>query len=216
VVLPKLQHLRLCCPSSCHDKIFRWHETSCTSPDVFVEAETPRYRACGSSPNLAEIKTKQVEMRAQLSAPQDEPTEPLNLWWPSGVPYISKPKQQSNNGGNAKGTAASYFRLPGHNLLWYKGKNSTVAGKTNDASHRETTTSLPQLGTEGLPVYDALGPDEFRLLCLSAVEDGNHPIHRMLETYRHDDRPEYEAVSYTWGGENGDKSLQRPVYLGSS
>ncbi|RSL63377.1 hypothetical protein CEP53_004424 [Fusarium sp. AF-6] len=36
----------------------------------------------------------------------------------------------------------------------------------------------------------------------------------MLETYSDREFPEYEAVSYTWGGEDGDATLRHPVYVG--
>jgi hypothetical protein len=35
-----------------------------------------------------------------------------------------------------------------------------------------------------------------------------------LHTYTQDDCPEYETVSYTWGGEEGDSSLCKPIFLG--
>ncbi|RTE73550.1 hypothetical protein BHE90_012033 [Fusarium euwallaceae] len=65
------------------------------------------------------------------------------------------------------------------------------------------------------PIYSRrLKDDEFRLLCLSAANDDTQPIHASLEAYRTDDCPEYEAVSYCWGGENGDATLCKPVFLG--
>ncbi|RSM08375.1 hypothetical protein CDV31_008187 [Fusarium ambrosium] len=65
------------------------------------------------------------------------------------------------------------------------------------------------------PIYTRrLKDDEFRLLCLSAANDDTQPIHASLEAYRTDDCPEYEAVSYCWGGENGDSTLCKPVFLG--
>ncbi|RMJ17689.1 hypothetical protein CDV36_002708 [Fusarium kuroshium] len=65
------------------------------------------------------------------------------------------------------------------------------------------------------PIYSRrLKDDEFRLLCLWAANDDTQPIHASLEAYRTDDCPEYEAVSYCWGGENGDATLCKPVFLG--
>lgn len=65
------------------------------------------------------------------------------------------------------------------------------------------------------PIYTRrLGTNEFRLLYLSAVGDDSHPIHADLEAYHTDDRPEYETVSYCWGGENGDTRLYKPIFLG--
>lgn len=50
---------------------------------------------------------------------------------------------------------------------------------------------------------------EFRLARFDAPPDGtdpDHPIHITLEVFRRDDCPEYETVSYTWGGEEDDST----------
>lgn len=46
------------------------------------------------------------------------------------------------------------------------------------------------------------------------LEIRNHPIHAELEDYQLGDCPEYETVSYCWGGENGRIDRFHPVYLG--
>jgi len=55
---------------------------------------------------------------------------------------------------------------------------------------------------------------EIRLLHLSPSPSTDDPIHLTLEVFQQDDCPEYEAVSYTWGGEDGDSSPVEPVYVG--
>ncbi|KAK3347246.1 heterokaryon incompatibility protein-domain-containing protein [Lasiosphaeria hispida] len=64
------------------------------------------------------------------------------------------------------------------------------------------------------PIYpEALQANEIRLLRLDAAEDPDTPIHLSLEA--HNERyPEYEATSYTWGGEDGDNARCWPVYVG--
>lgn len=65
------------------------------------------------------------------------------------------------------------------------------------------------------PIYkEPLNKNVFRLLCLSKAESIDSPIHVELE--KHDDEycPEYETVSYTWGGEDDDTRRQVPVYVG--
>jgi hypothetical protein len=65
------------------------------------------------------------------------------------------------------------------------------------------------------PIYERrLTSNEFRLLRLCPVQNGDDPVHLTLHTYTHDDCPEYETVSYTWGGEEGDSSLCKPIFLG--
>jgi hypothetical protein len=60
----------------------------------------------------------------------------------------------------------------------------------------------------------SLRTNEFRLICLSATESPDDPVHLSLEVYDLEECPEYETVSYTWAGEDGDGSLCRPVYIG--
>jgi hypothetical protein len=51
--------------------------------------------------------------------------------------------------------------------------------------------------------------------CLLAPIHENVPVHVSLETFSNDSHPEYETVSYIWGGENGDNSLRGPIFIGS-
>ncbi|KAK4226770.1 heterokaryon incompatibility protein-domain-containing protein [Podospora fimiseda] len=94
-------------------------------------------------------------------------------------------------------------------VLIESNKESTPQQTVN---HTETSsdTSL------GNYIYEnRLASNEFRLLCLpSPIEEGKQsPIHITLNTY--DERyPEYETMSYTWGGEENDASLCQPVYVG--
>ena len=46
------------------------------------------------------------------------------------------------------------------------------------------------------------------------METSERVIHVDLEVYKQDECPEYETVSYAWGGENGDNSLSQPVFVG--
>ncbi|CAH0043231.1 unnamed protein product [Clonostachys rhizophaga] len=57
-------------------------------------------------------------------------------------------------------------------------------------------------------------PEPFRLICLEAAASPGDPIHLMLEVYCLDNCPEYETVSYTWAGEDGDGRLCKPIYIG--
>jgi hypothetical protein len=83
--------------------------------------------------------------------------------------------------------------------------------RPSQANTRETTSASEVVS----PIYgDTLKSNEFRLACLTAVDDKDHPVHLTLEIYTHDNRPEYETVSYQWGGEDGDYSLRHPVFIG--
>lgn len=109
------------------------------------------------------------------------------LWWPRSVPYTESFEA-------ATGVSRSDTALVPNAL-------STPPAQNEEES----------LG----PVYPTkLGGEHFRLACLTAVEDDDVPVHVDLETYSLDNCPSYEAVSYTWGGENADSSPRRPVYVG--
>lgn len=65
------------------------------------------------------------------------------------------------------------------------------------------------------PIYpSSLDSSHFRLIYLTESEDISAPIHIQLEEYSFRDHPEYETVSYVWGGEEGDSTLCKPVYVG--
>lgn len=53
----------------------------------------------------------------------------------------------------------------------------------------------------------SLEQDQFRLISLPAVEAYDDPVHVTLEVFHLRSCPEYETVSYTWAGEDGDSSL---------
>lgn len=73
----------------------------------------------------------------------------------------------------------------------------------------------PQQDTRSFLNYgETLELDEFRLACLTAPEHDDYPVHLTLETYKHTDCPEFETVSYTWGGEDGDHIPSQPVFVG--
>ena len=119
--------------------------------------------------------------------------------------------------GGADSVTLPEDELPGQMALWWPQSVPYVRTKERPPS---TGASLPILqeskeGLEQSSFYAAtLGPDEFRLVCLSAVTNQDYPLHLTLETFGDDDHPEYECTSYSWGGEDGDSSLCQPVYIG--
>jgi len=69
------------------------------------------------------------------------------------------------------------------------------------------------------PIYPVrLARNEIRLIALDAPprqeDTTNDPIHIHLETYPRHRTPEYDAVSYSWGGDSGDYTRNSPVYVG--
>lgn len=172
----------------------RWHSSSCPGPSIVVHNESgqegiPHCRACDKSPNLGEIV--QIQNATRGSSAQEPPPDAqigqMRLWWPRSVPYTD-------------------------NL-----EADTGVSGSDTAPAPDAISALPaQDDKEDLnPVYPSeLESGSFRLACLPSVESDDVPVHVDLETYPLDNCPAYEAVSYTWGGENADSSHSRPVYVG--
>lgn len=166
-----------------------WHKASCQVPDVFVnDGGLPHCRACEStSPTIDEHKALLGSNAGSTSQPPKDP-EPgkMNLRWPPSVRYLR------DDG------SSSY---------------SSVA----QTAVQDEKRSEGEIGTDSLSsstIYHSLGRDEFRLLCLEAVDETSDLVHVELKTYCLDDCPDYETTSYTWGGEDGNSNLSNPVYFG--
>ncbi|KAK0641411.1 heterokaryon incompatibility protein-domain-containing protein, partial [Cercophora newfieldiana] len=104
------------------------------------------------------------------------------------------------------------------NLRWPSSVFPSPPAVSPSASRPDPPTREKTGGTAPPSVVygQQLKPGEFRLASLSAVEGGqvDQPVHLALETYQRDNCPEYETVSYTWGGENGDYTLSHPIFIG--
>ena len=82
-------------------------------------------------------------------------------------------------------------------------------------AREEPSTEGRHLAPAISPPYDQkLSPTNFRLMRLDAVGDPDAPIYCELEMYEFGDCPEYEAVSYCWGGEDNDNQQRFPVFVG--
>ncbi|KAH7329448.1 heterokaryon incompatibility protein-domain-containing protein, partial [Stachybotrys elegans] len=165
----------------------RWHKPSCKDPDVSVQGETPHCRTCGC--HWQGLVSRQVITNSPPPLPPDEPFGRMNLWWPRSVPYAKSKRNHQ-----------------------YKPLSSSLPSLQQDASHSAEKHSAEPVHS---PIYgDGLATDEFRLVCLSAAPHEDFPVHLCLETYSQTECPEYETVSYTWGGEEGDSSLCKPIFVG--
>ncbi|XXH02661.1 hypothetical protein Hte_009043 [Hypoxylon texense] len=175
-----------CPPSGSHSPSSRWHEPSCTDPDIVVEGPTPFCKACHSKPSLQDIISQhELSNTSTARLPPDEPPHDLKLWWPESVPYSNRALSEN-----------------------------TQSPSTEPLRHNGGAEHCKRDAT-GSTIYPrALAPDEFRLLCIDIAPDKESPIHVTLETYSDGNYPEYETVSYTWGGEDGDSRLRRPIFVG--
>jgi hypothetical protein len=93
------------------------------------------------------------------------------------------------------------------------GKASGAANSADQQAH--VSGCLTALADLPSTIYDTtLDAAEFRLAYLSASSREDCPVHVTLETHSDHNYPEYETVSYLWGGENGDSSARCPVFVG--
>ncbi|CAI6088427.1 unnamed protein product [Clonostachys chloroleuca] len=178
----------------------RWHLNTCSAPDVFTNGDSvPCCRACGKSARraLKKAENEQLGSSALPAVPFDESSDRLNLRWPPIVPY-KKPERVA--GLSTQTSDASTAQLAEEN------DENSMSASVNGWS----------------PIYGStLGSNQFRLVCLEALGDRNQQssrdfVHLSLETYEHDNCPEYETVSYTWAGEDGNGTLYLTVGKDSS
>jgi len=162
----------------------RWHKAACTNPDVFVDASS-KTPQCRSCAVVAPIHDIVANHATNQQLLEVPPDEPAGQLALWWPPSV---RYSSRHGGAPHGA-------PGNQEPTIK--KATPLRKTRH------------------PVYDtALSAEEFRLVRFDAPTASDHPIHITLEVFRRDDCPEYETVSYTWGGEEGDSTPCRPVFVG--
>ncbi|KAI8627243.1 heterokaryon incompatibility protein-domain-containing protein [Xylariaceae sp. FL1651] len=162
----------------------RWHRPSCNEPSIYIKQDYPYCRTCSSSCTSKDLASSLLSANVFGFLPPNEPSGRLNLWWPPSVPYT---------------------RLEKYGL--------SPSPDPENPELQPEPHGPPD--THKSPVYgETLGQDEFRLACLSAPEQDDYPVHLDLETYKHTSCPEFETVSYTWGGEDGDNTPSRPVFVG--
>lgn len=167
----------------------RWHNAYCATPNVVVDTtiQTPHCLGCNAVVEIDRIIADHVAHHTPVEIPPDEPVGQMALWWPPSVPYtLSHGKDVSKQASDVTPLAQP--------------RQSTSSFKASPSAY-ETTLSA----------------EEFRLARFDAPPDGagpDNPIHITLEVFRRDDCPEYETVSYTWGGEEDDSTPCRPVFVG--
>jgi hypothetical protein len=181
----------------------RWHKPSCQVPDIKLykgdEGTVPRCLRCDAIPNLSDLITQKAKNVKPWSVPQDEAEGQMNLYWPPSVPY----------------------RLPSSPSAATDSPAVEFASENAQGDQRKDVSpeiSTPERKGSTYPsVYERrLREDEFRIICLSPAsgQDRELPIHVELEIHDQNKSPEYEATSYMWAGEDGDKEMCRPVYIG--
>ena len=172
----------------------RWHDHSCTNPHVLATRQGSETEIiceiCGARPPVDNCVPAQPSYDFAVNDPTDVPPTKRNLRWPDFLPWATRKDDDISDG-------SALAQRP-----WGSGK---------DGSEQDTTRRIDTSST----IYPVrLTRSEFRLACLTASTDEESAPHLTLETYTDNNFPDYEAVSYTWGGEAGDSSLCRRIYIG--
>lgn len=163
----------------------RWHHQNCRDPVIVVIESVPSCKSCGGVFSLdGAIALQATGAGPCQDLPADEPYGQMNLWWPPSVQYTK----------TACGSASQTF----------------VQELETTAHYVNYTPSAVRAAVYG----QTLPEGSFRLACLHACQDPSNPVHLDLETYRHSHRPDYETVSYVWGGEAGDSAPSHPIFIG--
>lgn len=166
----------------------RWHLSDCSKPNIVVEDGVPYCRGCHATSSVLVdwLVDQNLATGGDIRLPVDTPLGEANLWWPRSVPYCS-PQMDVN-------------------------------ADSIPCSDKEGTAMQSGNGTKPSSVShiyrSSLDSNHFRLIYITESEDISSPIHIQLDEYHLNDHPEYETVSYVWGGEDGDSTLCRPVFVG--
>jgi hypothetical protein len=114
-------------------------------------------------------------------------------------------------------TLGAYTKVDGISV----GSNAGGDTESTEAPHptdlakpSASSSNSPNVANASFAYGSTLDEGSFRVACLTAGSNPSDPMHLDLETYELDNCPEYEAVSYTWGGEGSDSSNSQPVYIG--
>ncbi|KAF3810235.1 Heterokaryon incompatibility protein 6 [Colletotrichum gloeosporioides] len=173
--------------------MINWHASTCRRPDVqfLDDLEAPTCFNCGEIGMIDENETLENTVGNAL---ETSSRAEFSLCWPSSLPYV----QETSATGGLTETAP----IPNDNVGKQAGERTKLLN-INDGVPKETQMSL----------YEPLSARRIRLLSL--LPGSYHdPLRCELRTVDLQFKPEYEAVSYTWAGENGDASRSKRLYVG--
>ncbi|KXH63476.1 hypothetical protein CNYM01_05430 [Colletotrichum nymphaeae SA-01] len=181
----------------------RWHEINCDLPRVEVEDGIPVCRACYRTAQAVEPTADDVTAGSIPAIPPNQATGMMNLWWPHSVPYRLPPD-----------VVNSHFNKSDKSQEVSEVAESLRVQRRPTGESAEEKRSTPVL--QPSPIYPkTIRSEEFRLINFPAAETCDGLVHLDLEVHAFDNCPGYEAVSYTWAGEDDDSALKHPVYVGS-
>ncbi|KAK8029901.1 hypothetical protein PG993_011192 [Apiospora rasikravindrae] len=171
----------------------RWHAPSCSAPEVCLHEGIPHCRNCNETASTSLRDVKPMNVNASLSIPPDEPPGSLNLYWPPSIRWEDTPEEHVSS------------------------ENQPTTANREAASQRHETESHSITGGSDrrYNIYPRpLLRNEIRLIRLRVEDDKKAPVHLTLEVYDSEECPEYETVSYTWTGDDGDADLSEVIFIG--
>lgn len=182
--------------------MFRWHRKSCRRPDVVVAGDLPYCCNCDSS---AELPPAILTQNAPISNSISGSERCTNLYWPSSVSYSTEDSDANSEGLEPLLVDELDFPTPGTttNGVWDNANPATHEGVPRNTLEPCITGLFPKLTQK----YD------IRLLKLSGSSQSDI-LHGKLESTDLVESPLFEAVSYTWGGEDGIDDKCKTIYIG--
>lgn len=162
----------------------RWHKLSCDVPDVVVEEVTNTPRCQACDSTFDAPHLEQL-----ISQPKTSTEKPWSP--PPDIP-------------------------PGEWDLWWPPSVRYTGGCQSqlerDAIHGPAFAQVDEIANQ--TIYEReLESDEIRLIFVEPAV-GDYLLHASLEIWKHEYCPEYETVSYTWGGEEDDSRRLFPIFIG--
>ncbi|KAF5027530.1 hypothetical protein F66182_347 [Fusarium sp. NRRL 66182] len=175
-----------------HQSLFVYGRQVYAGQDSVPCCETCRESAHQS---LAFLKQETSSSGPLPIIPPDKPADQLNLTWPSTVPWT---------------TEVEVHQAAIHEAAGLRAAPERTASTTAHEPAKSSASDSPSY------IYDALNHGQFRLVCLEPdrQDTPSTAVHFELETHELGQCPDYETVSYSWGGEDGNQRLCRPIYIG--
>ena len=199
-----------------------WHAQSCVGPKVVIDAD--KRPACGTCGRVFR-RGPRIDSRASAASglPSYKPQQ-SRLRWPPSIPYSDALQFQERphtpitaSGSDDNGKYSDLIPA------WTEVKPAALSLPQNPSSelyaqqtHVEYNVAAVATASAATPVltHPALVQGRLiRILRLSPGQ-GDDPVHGVLEIVRLDDNPQYDALSYTWADEQGDRSTSREIFLG--
>ncbi|EXF80650.1 hypothetical protein CFIO01_06356 [Colletotrichum fioriniae PJ7] len=181
--------------------MFSWHDEACNSIRI-VFSEELDVPLCAGERCVAPRRGR-TRAAPGTALPAPTPTTTFELTWPSSLALVDR--ETSDSSLVKEGSTEQNSSSPNN------ASQDVVADLSQRTTSRQEPTSNSSSQDEN--PYQPLVARKIRLLVLSG---GNYldPIKIQLQIADLQERPQYEALSYTWADEDGDSSKCERAYIG--